>query len=118
MAEPTRRILICETCDGAAPGDVAQLREALRAEGLTGFEVGAVACMGACAAPLALAVQGDGRATFVFDGVDLIADAADIASTARAWLAARDGWIEDGAACGRLRERLRARTPALPRKGD
>ena len=25
MAEPTRRILICETCDGAAPGDVVLL---------------------------------------------------------------------------------------------
>lgn len=107
----TARILLCETCEGADPGAPGRLRAALAEAGFQDIRVETVACMGGCAAPQTLALEGDGLATFVFDGVDPDADRADILATAQAWRASPGGWIENALACGRLRERLRARVP-------
>jgi len=115
------RILICSTCrpDGGAkphPPETlrAQITGAIAAAGLDhAIDVGCVACMGACEAPMALAFQGKARATLVFAGVRPDDDMADIVSTCRAYLDAPAGWIEDARACGRLRLLLRARVPAI-----
>lgn len=70
-------------------------------------------CMNGCAEPVSLALQGPGRATCFFGGIDPDADRHDIIATLRAYLAADKGWIEDATACGRLRFCLRGRVPAL-----
>ena len=71
-------------------------------------------CLDACDKPVALTFQGAGAA-YVFHGVKLTEDAADIAATARAYLESPDGWIEDARPCGRLRFCLRARLPSALR---
>lgn len=111
------RVLVCSTCTGARnrPVEEQALRTALNQAGLTGLvrlEFGG--CMNACPEPVAIGLQGEGLASYVFSGIDLIQDADDIAATCRAYLDASKGWVVDARACGRLRDRLRARLPALP----
>ena len=72
-------------------------------------------CMGACAEPVSLALQGEGRASYLFSGVSPLEDVADILATCREYLAAPGGWIVDARPCGRLRLCLKGRIPALPR---
>lgn len=115
------RIVICSTCNLDAGGEgalrfLAGLREALDRDGLgEAVDLASVECMGACAEPVALALQGEGRASYLFSGVSPLEDAADIVGTCRAYLAAPDGWIVDARPCGRLRLCLKGRIPALPR---
>ena len=76
-------------------------------------EIADHACFSGCAEPTALALQGQGRASYVFSGLDVVADADDIAATCKTYLDSPKGWIEDARPCGRLRMCLRARIPAL-----
>lgn len=110
------RLLICSTCTGArdVAAESAAVANALGELDMTGqVEIGTHACMNGCAHPVSIGLQGDGRASYVFAGVDPVADAADIAATCRVYLDSEHGWIEDARPCGRLRLCLRARLPAL-----
>ncbi len=100
---------LCVSCDGA---DVSALQVALDAAGLD-IKVMPQDCMNACATPVSLALQDVGRATNFFAGVDPVADQADIVTTARAYLDAPGGWIDDATVCGRLRFCLVGRVPPL-----
>ena len=92
----------------------ARIEKALNESGLSDlFEVSSVECMGACESPVAVAIQGQGRATYLFAGVDPENDVQDMIATCRTYLGSPNGWIEDARACGRLRELLRSRVPAL-----
>ncbi len=94
------------------------VRRALARHRLGGqVQLVAIDCMGACDAPVALGLQAIGRAGYVFAGLDPGPDADDIARTCQTYLDAPDGWIEDARGCGRLRDCLRARLPALPPAG-
>jgi predicted metal-binding protein len=111
------RILVCRTCKQEDQTGVENTLDALTrslqsAQLDRDFAVGTVDCMGSCEQPVSLAFQGDGRATFVFSGVRFPDDNADIVATARVYLDAEQGWIEDARSCGRLRFCLRARIPA------
>ncbi|WP_417769790.1 DUF1636 family protein [Stappia sp.] len=114
------RIVVCATCDPESGGESAlrflsSLREALDRDGSGDLvALAPVECMGACAEPVALALQGEGRASYLFSGVSPLEDVADIVGTCRAYLAAPDGWIVDARPCGRLRLCLKGRIPALP----
>lgn len=57
-------------------------------------------------------LQAPGGASYVFEGIDLARDRADVLATLRAYLAAPGGWIEDARPCGRLRFCLKVRLPA------
>ncbi|WP_271947977.1 DUF1636 domain-containing protein [Ruegeria faecimaris] len=110
------RLMICKTCGTARDraAEVQAVQDALKRAGLTDqVEVSEHACFSGCAEPTALAIQAQGRASYVFSGVDVVADAADIAETCRTYLNSPQGWIEDARPCGRLRMCLRARIPAL-----
>lgn len=115
------RILICSTCvkqsgEAAAALEIFSVRvaHAIRNAGLGDqFNVSDIACMGACRKPLALAIQGHRRATYLFAGLNPEIEVADIVSTCRTFLDAPSGWIEDARSCGALRECLRSRVPAL-----
>lgn len=108
---------LCSSCAGARDieAERAALRAALARAGLSS-NVALVEhpCFGACEAPVAIALQGQGRASYVFSDLDPMADAVDIAATCRLYLDSPAGWIEDARDCGRLRLCLRARIPALP----
>jgi len=113
------KILICETCQGLGirtpgPADLAALAEAIAATDLNGrIDVASTACLSGCTDPVSIALRGEGRAAYVFSGVDLDADRADILATCRLYLESPKGWIEDARPCGRLRHCLRARIPAV-----
>ena len=112
-------LLICETCHGPGvptpgPDDRAGLRDAIGNSDLNGrIAVKAVQCLGGCADPVSIGLQGAGLASYVFSGVDLDTDRADILATCGLYLDSPDGWIEDARPCGRLRNCLRARIPAI-----
>jgi predicted metal-binding protein len=114
------RIVVCATCapeTGGAGAErfLASLREALDRDGLgDAVALAPVDCMGACAEPVALALQGEGRASYLFAGVSPMDDLTDIVGTCRHYLSLPDGWIVDARPCGRLRHCLKGRIPALP----
>ena len=103
----TKRLVICETCAGPGVG----LAEALR-DHVPGWEVVMHACLSACAEPVSLAVQAEGKATYVFAGLS-DTDAPDVVAFAALYDASDDGWIADARPAGRLRFCLKARVPAL-----
>ncbi|SFH44370.1 Predicted metal-binding protein [Palleronia marisminoris] len=97
---------LCATC---RPGvETGPLRDALP----EGVELRLHECLNACGKPVALSVQGRGTG-YLFAGVDPVEDAADIAATARTYMAAPGGAIEDARPCGRLRFCLIGRLPAI-----
>ncbi|MCE8537476.1 DUF1636 family protein [Ruegeria pomeroyi] len=111
------RLSLCSSCQGERDRDQgaerAALAEALARAGLSGrVELVEHACFGACATPVALALQGPGQASYVFSDLDVVADADDIAATCRVYLDSPGGWIADARPCGRLRQCLLARIPA------
>ncbi len=117
----SNRLIFCTTCGGqsdetdecsAGRAFGADVEQALKSAGLSEeFSVGYVACMGACVEPVSMAVQGKGRATYLFAGLNPVVDVADVIATCQTYLNAPDGWIEDARPCGRLRHCLRARVP-------
>ncbi len=110
------RLLICKSCSGSRDhaAELLAVQQALKTAGLQDqVTLGDQACFSSCAEPTALALQGQGRASYVFSGVDVVADADDIAATCLTYLSSPNGWIEDARPCGRLRMCLRARIPAL-----
>lgn len=87
---------------------------ALASAGLSDVvEICEVECLGGCDEPASIGLQAKDRATYVFSGVNVNSDGSDIAETCKTYLDAKDGWIENALACGRLRHLLRARIPAL-----
>jgi predicted metal-binding protein len=100
------RITVCATCrEGAG----AALAERLRAGGAA---VRLVDCLNACGAPLALAVAGEGKATYLFAGVEAGEQAEEVLAFWRLWRDAAGGEVTDARAAGRLRLCLRGRIPA------
>lgn len=102
----TKRVTICATCAG--PG--AELAAALA--DLKGWDVVMHPCLSVCDEPVAMAVQTQTGATYVFAGVT-DADAADVRAFVDLYDTADAGWIEDARAAGRLRFCLKTRVPAL-----
>lgn len=116
MEKPGKIVLrLCSTCkDPSADNGFEQLEAAIADAGLPQpVELAPHACMNGCSAPVTMAVQGQGRATCFFTGIDVKADRADIISTLRAYIRSPRGWIEDARDCGRLRYCLVGRVPAL-----
>lgn len=94
--------------------DIDALRAALCGAGLAAqFEVAEVGCFGGCSDPSGIAFQGMGKASYVFSGTKLASDLDDVLAFCEAYLAAKDGWIEDARPLGRLRHCMRARIPAF-----
>ncbi|SLN56358.1 hypothetical protein TRL7639_03018 [Falsiruegeria litorea R37] len=107
---------LCTTCSGDRdrPAERDAIAQALREAGLQDrVELLDHECFSACAHPVSISLQGEGRASYVFAGLTLIEDARDVAATCQTYLDSPGGWIEDARPCGRLRLCLRARIPAL-----
>lgn len=113
------RVLLCETCempDGSTVHNAcAFMDKILLDNGLQDmFDVKSSPDLGGCDLPIGLAIQGVGRASYVFHSVSLEQDSADIVALCRSYLQSEAGWIEDARPLGRLRFCLRARVPAAP----
>lgn len=111
------RLTICDTC--AALGDAAQgaqwataLQARVAQAGLP-FEVVTTSCMNVCTKPVSLALQGAGKATYLFGDTKPELDTYDLLALLHLYAAAPDGWIEDARPIGRLRQCLVGRVPAL-----
>lgn len=102
----TKRVTICATCAGQG----VELAAALK--GLDGWEVAMHPCLSVCEAPVAIAVQADACATYVFAGLT-DADADDVRAFVDLYDKAEAGWVEDARPAGRLRFCLKTRVPAL-----
>ncbi|KAF0675509.1 DUF1636 family protein [Profundibacterium mesophilum] len=112
MSKPAGwQLVVCRGC----AGDAEALAQAL-ADLRPGVEVVQAACLSVCAAPVTLAAQGAGRATYVFSGLGT-GDLEDLSAFAEAYEAAPRGWIADARPLGRLRFRLVTRVPALRTAG-
>ncbi|MCA8879932.1 MAG: DUF1636 family protein [Rhodobacteraceae bacterium] len=103
---PEWRFILCGGCCDAAEA-LAQEIGAVS----SGRAVHIASCLSVCKSPATLAAQGEGRATYVFAGIEA-GDVADIAAFARAYDAAPHGWIADARPLGRLRFKLVTRVPA------
>lgn len=105
-------VVVLRLCTTCRQTDWQALRDAVAAAGLP-VRILEQACMNGCAEPVSMALQGEGRATYFFTGIDPVGDAADVVATLRAYLEAEAGWIEDARGCGRLRFCLKGRVPTL-----
>jgi len=118
MQKSSNRLLVCATCEReeghTARHDCAVLRGALKNAGLSKeIEVEATACLGGCVLPVNISLQGEGRGTYVFDGLDVKASEDEIVTLCQMYLDLNKGWIEDARPLGDLRNRLRARIPTM-----
>ena len=100
------RITVCATCrEGAGRGLAEHLARA-------GWEARLAECLFACGSPLALAVSGEGKAAYLFAGVDPAEQAREVAAFMALYRDAPAGEVADARPCGRLRFCLRGRIPA------
>lgn len=106
---------LCSSCESRdAPEAFHQLESAIAAANLpVPVQMVPQICMNGCSAPISLALQGYGMATYFFNGIDVEADRDDIINTLRAYIDSPSGWIEDATSCGRLRLCLKGRVPAI-----
>ena len=102
----TKRVIICETCAGPGVALAAAMGE------LNGWDIVMHPCLSVCDEPVAIAVQGEGAATYVFAGLT-DADADDVRVFTDLYDAAPAGWVDDARPAGRLRFCLKTRVPAL-----
>lgn len=107
-----QRIVVCTTCEGLGGAPFAAcLRDGLAARGLA-MDVQEHDCMSNCGKPQSVAFAGDGKATYLFGGIDPKTDLDDTLAFAAMYDASPDGWIEDAPGAGRLRFCLIGRVPA------
>ena len=92
------RITVCAGCrEGAGRSLAAKLGE------VVGAEVRLVGCLMACGKPVAMAVSGEGKSTYLFAGVEPEAQVEEVAAFLGLYAGAPSGEIADARACGRLR---------------
>lgn len=114
-------VFICSTClkDNETRPKGAELATALKEifaksdnHAIRDFNIETFECMSACANPTAISFRADGKAAYMFAGIDPAKDRNDILAFAKLYIAAKDGWIKDARPCGRLRHCLLGCIPA------
>ncbi len=104
------RITICESCRSDGPAKGATLADRLRP--LVEAEVNTTDCMIVCGNPVTVSFRAEGKAAYLFSGVDPETQAEEVAEFARLYAAADDGLVEDVRSIGQLRFCLIGRIPA------
>lgn len=100
--QPGDRIIVCVGCAGGA-----ELARSLDGR----LRVETAACLNVCDAPVSVAVRAEGKAAYLFAGVDAAAP-QDLVAFARLYADSTDGEIADARATGKLRFCLLGRIPA------
>lgn len=98
-------------CGGCRPGEAPALLAGLQGL-MPGVEVAVVDCMMVCGRPVTVSFRGSGKAAYLFAGVDVVAQGAQIAAFVRMYAEAPGGIIDDARPCGDLRLCLIGRIPA------
>ena len=111
------RVTICDTCaepGGRAPGAdwAVALTKAAQDCGLQ-VEIVTCSCLNMCQSPVAFALQGAQKATYLFSGADPAQDTQDMLGLLKLYADAPEGWITEAEAAGRLRLCLQGRVPRL-----
>lgn len=102
MADQGDRFIVCTGCTGGA-----DLARALQGR----VAVETTECMNVCDTPISLAVRAEGKAAYLFTGVDPDTP-EDIEAFAKLYAEAPDGQIMDARSAGNLRFCLVGRIPA------
>lgn len=110
MADRITICVGCRTADGAAPG--AALAERLRVVLGARAEVRTTDCMIVCSRPVTVSFRAEGKAAYLFAGVDPEGQLDELVTFAGLYAAAADGIVTDARPCGELRFRLVGRLPA------
>jgi len=100
------RVTICDTC--VEPGGTA-----LGAKWVTTLCDVTCSCLNMCQSPVAFALQGAQKATYLFSGADPAQDTQDMLGLLQLYADAPEGWITEAEAAGRLRLCLQGRVPRL-----
>lgn len=108
-------ILICTSCKGTRAAK--DMRAALAARLPKGFALRPVDCMAGCARPIAVGLQGCGKAQYLFGEIQDQADFEALAIFAQQFLNSDTGWSCASERPVRLYEKTLARLPALVREG-
>lgn len=110
----TDRITICEGCKGAteATPKGAALAARLRALVAPEIEVTTTDCMIVCGKPVTVSFRAEGKAAYLFSGVDPETQTNELAVFAELYANAGDGIVDDVRPCGQLRFCLIGRIPA------
>ena len=116
-ADVKDRLTICDTCAeiGKDPSGEAWASELQKVVLAKGFDIDVVttSCLNMCETPVSFALQGAGKATYLFSGTMPGSDTDDLMELLKLYLNAPDGWIADARKAGRLRFCLRGSTPSL-----
>ncbi len=102
MATKGDRFIVCTGCTGGA-----DLARSLKGH----VQVETTDCMNVCDSPVSLAVRAEGKAAYLFTGVDPDAP-EDVAAFAKLYAESPDGQIMDARPAGALRFCLVGRIPA------
>lgn len=115
---PNYAIIVCTRCrdplSGAALAErlIPKLEEAARHDG---FVVETVGCMAGCDRPLAVGFRAEGKASFLFGGIEPAADAEALTAFGTLYNSLPDGWCNESQRPARLKGKTLARIPAVPR---
>lgn len=96
---------VVSVCGGCGAGPLAGLLQARLGD------IRVVDCMHVCGRPVAVSFRGEGKAAYLFAGVDVARQVEELVVFAGLYAAAEGGVVEDARPCGRLRLRLVGRIP-------
>ncbi len=97
---------VVRVCGGCGGGPLVGLLQARLAE------VALVDCMHVCGRPVAVSFRSEGKAAYLFAGVDPVTQVDEIVTFAGLYAVAKGGIIDDARPCGQLRHCLVGRIPA------
>ncbi|WP_425038647.1 DUF1636 family protein [Primorskyibacter sp. S187A] len=104
-------ILICTTCRGSGPAS--DLRRAIARGAPESAVFKAVDCLAACDAPIAVGLQGRGKASYLFGGIESDIEARAIATFAHAFENSATGWTSSQERPAALADKTLARLPGI-----
>ena len=105
-------IIVCTRCraGGSRPGPALVAR--LRAECLSDYRIGEVACMAGCERPLVVGFTAPGKASYLFGDIDAETDPPHLIAFARLYRSLADGWSNERQRPPGLAGKTLARIPA------
>jgi predicted metal-binding protein len=104
-------LLICSTCHG--PAEARRLKSLLQPLLPAGVGLRAVDCMAGCDHPVAVGLQAEGKASYLFGPIESAVDVAALGDFAHQYLAHDTGWTSASDRPMALYHKTLARMPAL-----
>ncbi|MEL6967246.1 MAG: DUF1636 domain-containing protein [Pseudomonadota bacterium] len=109
--ETQHTLFICSKCRGASVA--AELRQALEPTLPDCFSIRAVSCMAGCDHPVAVGIQSQAKATYLFGGIETAAEIAAIGAFAHQYAGSTTGWTSASERPAPLTNKTLAHLPAM-----